>query len=709
MATPPDDAAALTSRLRACARQLTDIGVEVNPDVPADALVARLRDAVLTELTRCREQVTAARQAEDALRESEARYRALFTNMTEAFALGEAIFDATGRPVDFRFVEINEAFQRQTGLTRAIVGVPITEALPQVEPSWIERYGAVALTGEPVRFVDYNRDTARFYDVYCYRPEPGNFAILFRDVTRERRIAAELRESEARFRQLADAMPQLVWTAEPDGRVDYYNERRLEYAGITPTERDGYEWGPMLHPDDLQRTVEAWQHALSTGDIYQIEHRVRMADGRYRWHLSRGVPARDAGARIVKWYGTATDIEEVQTAREALRQLTETLEERIQERTAQLQAALARFEGLLESAPDGMVIVDASGVITLVNTQLERLTGYRREDILGQPIEVLIPERYRAVHVRHRAAYMAAPRTRPIDAGLELYLRCKDGRAVPVEISLSPITTPDGMLVMASIRDIAARKHAEGEITRLNAALQRNVEQLSAANAELEAFSYSVSHDLRAPLRGIDGFSRILLAEYGARLDETGQDYLRRVRAATQRMGRLIDDMLNLSRIGRREMQPGPVDLSALAAEVIAELRQAEPARAVTVTIAPHMMTTGDARLLRIVLENLLGNAWKFTGGRADARIEVGTLEQEGQTVYYIRDTGAGFDMTYADKLFTPFQRLHGEEEFPGTGIGLAIVRRIITRHGGRVWAEGVEGHGATFYFTVGEVEKEAA
>ncbi|OPZ87476.1 MAG: Phytochrome-like protein cph1 [bacterium ADurb.Bin429] len=353
--------------------------------------------------------------------------------------------------------------------------------------------------------------------------------------------------------------------------------------------------------------------------------------------------------------------------------------------------------------------MDASGVITLVNSQLERLTGYQRDDILGKPVEMLIPERFRPVHVQHRAGYMTAPRTRPMGVGLDLYLRCKDGREVPVEISLSPFTTPEGLLVMASIRDITARKQAEEEITRLNTALRRNVEQLSVTNKELEAFSYSVSHDLRAPLRGIDGFSKILLAEYSGQLDETARDYLRRVRVAAQRMGRLIDDMLNLSRIGRREMQPAPVDVSALAAEVLAELRQAEPERAVTVIIAPEMTAVGDANLLRIVLENLLGNAWKFTGGRADARIEMGTLEEAGQTVYYIRDNGAGFDMAFADKLFTPFQRLHSEEEFSGTGIGLAIVQRIIARHGGRVWAEGAEGKGATFYFTVGEMVEEAA
>jgi len=225
--------------------------------------------------------------------------------------------------------------------------------------------------------------------------------------------------------------------------------------------------------------------------------------------------------------------------------------------------------------------------------------------------------------------------------------------------------------------------------------------QLEAANKELESFSYSVSHDLRAPLRGIDGFSQALLEDYGDRLDAQGKSYLQRVRAASQRMAELIDDMLSLSRVSRGEMKSETVDLGALAQNIAAELQSADRRRQVEFTIAAGLLAKGDTRLLRVVLENLLRNAWKFTGKNSTAKIEVGVDRQNGQPVYFVRDDGAGFDMAYAEKLFGAFQRLHSSTEFQGTGIGLATVQRVIRRHGGRVWAESKVGQGATFYFTL--------
>lgn len=255
-----------------------------------------------------------------------------------------------------------------------------------------------------------------------------------------------------------------------------------------------------------------------------------------------------------------------------------------------------------------------------------------------------------------------------------------------------------------TLRIASARQRAEGD-HRMKADLERRVTErtaeLQAVNRELEAFSYSVSHDLRAPLRAIDGFSQAVLEDYADRLDDQGKDYLNRVRAATQRMGHLIDDMLTLSRVTRVEMQRGTVDLSALAADVFAELQKSEPERKVDWRIESGLVAQGDAQLLRVALVNLLGNAWKFTGKTANAKIEFGAMRNsDGATDFFVRDNGAGFDMTYAGKLFGAFQRLHLISEFPGTGIGLATVQRIIHRHGGRVWAEGAVGKGATFYFS---------
>ena len=244
----------------------------------------------------------------------------------------------------------------------------------------------------------------------------------------------------------------------------------------------------------------------------------------------------------------------------------------------------------------------------------------------------------------------------------------------------------------------AAEARAAQELTMAKAVL---VGELERKNKELEAFSYSVSHDLRAPLRSIDGFSNALLEDYGHQVDAKAQHYLHRIRAAAQRMGELIDDLLQLSRVGRAELQPGPVDVSQLAQVVNKELQQASPDRQVQLVIPDGVMANADRRLLQVVLENLFGNAWKFTKNVAEAVIEFGVGEDAGVPVYYIRDNGAGFDMAYAGKLFAPFQRLHSESKFPGTGIGLATVYRIVDRHGGRIWAEGTVGKGATFYWTL--------
>ena len=278
-----------------------------------------------------------------------------------------------------------------------------------------------------------------------------------------------------------------------------------------------------------------------------------------------------------------------------------------------LHASPATLRGLLESAPDGIVIVDGTGTIVLVNTQAQRMFGYDEAELVGRPVEDLLPNQLRARHVEHRHRYMENLTTRPMGTGLILSGRRRDGSEVPVEISLSPLATPAGVLVTAMIRDVTARRHIEEQVRTLNESLASRVAELAAVNRELEAFSYSVSHDLRAPLRSIDGFSQALLEDYTGRLDDTAMDYLRRIRAATERMGELIDDLLDLSRVTRREMRHDDVDLSALANTVVARPDQGRPDRSVEVHIAEGLRGRGDPVLLRLVMENLLGNAWKFT------------------------------------------------------------------------------------------------
>jgi PAS domain S-box-containing protein len=281
-----------------------------------------------------------------------------------------------------------------------------------------------------------------------------------------------------------------------------------------------------------------------------------------------------------------------------------------------------------------------------------------------------------------------------------------------VSLHALPVLDADGEVRewVGTVTDIDDRRRAEIEVHRLNAELERRVQertaQLQEANRELESFSFSVSHDLRAPLRAIDGFSEALIEDLGEDINEQAKGYLTRIRTATLRMGPLIEDLLNLSRISRLEMQRVSVDLSAMARQVLTELKQREPERGAAVSKWEGVIDDGDPRLLRVALENLLGNAWKFTSKTPQPAIEFGVMREPDRTVLFVRDNGAGFDMAYAGKLFGAFQRLHGSNEFPGTGIGLATVQRIVHRHGGRIWCHAQPGKGAVFYFTLGAETK---
>jgi PAS domain S-box-containing protein len=391
------------------------------------------------------------------------------------------------------------------------------------------------------------------------------------------------------------------------------------------------------------------------------------------------------------------------------RKLNEQLELRVALRTDELGAANAalraseeRTLSILQNALDAVVMMDREGFVTGWNQAAERVFGYSSSEAIGREVaELIIPREGRAAH---RVGLNAAKETGigPVIGRLiEVTAMRKSGESFPAEISITRMGSGMSMGFTAFVRDISERKDAEIRILDLNHQLGLRVEEAGAANRELEAFCYSVSHDLRTPLRSIDGFSLALLEDYGHVIDATGKDYMVRVRNATQRMAGLIDDLLNLSRVSRAELNREAVDLSIMAAGICAELKLANPGRNVVCEITPGLTVTADPALVRIVLENLLGNAWKYTSRKAEARVELGMQREHNREIYYVKDNGAGFDMTYADKLFAPFQRLHRADEFEGTGVGLATVLRILHRHGGHAWAEASVDRGATVFFTL--------
>jgi len=349
-------------------------------------------------------------------------------------------------------------------------------------------------------------------------------------------------------------------------------------------------------------------------------------------------------------------------------------------------------------------MLDPEGNVLSWNAGAERLIGYRAEDILGLHISRFYPDEDVTVSADDALA-MAAAEGHFREEGWRVRM---DGSRFWADVTLTALRDRGGALRgFAKItHDMTERRAADEEIRILNAELEERVRhrtaELAQAVSELEAFSYSVSHDLRAPLRAIDGFSQALLGHAAAALDDKGRHYLDRIRAGAFRMSELIDDLLLLARVSRSELRTGPVDVGEIAETILLEHRRRQPDRAVDVTVANGMAAAGDRRLLAIALGNLLDNAWKFTARKAPARIEVGIAPGDGETVFFVRDDGAGFDMAYADKLFGAFQRLHDTSEFEGTGIGLATAQRVIARHGGRIWAEGRPGQGATFFFTLG-------
>ena len=494
-----------------------------------------------------------------------------------------------------------------------------------------------------------------------------------------------LRDSEEKYRMVLDGVQDYaIFMLDPHGQIVSWNAGAERIKGYTAEQIIGQNFSRFFVPEDIK-----------AGRPQEVL-RLTAANGR---HEEQGMRVRKDGTRFLASV-TFTALHDAAGHLRGFSEISHDLSAR--------KESEARYRGLLEAAPDAMVVVNQRGEIVLLNAQAEKQFGYYRDELIGQKVKNIIPEGFAERLIADALRSTEDALAQQIGTGIELIALRKNGSEFPIELMLSPLESAEGILVTAAIRDITRRKKAEAhllqkvqELNRSNEELGKSAKSASDANKELEAFAYSVSHDLRAPLRSVDGFSQVLLEDYAGKLDEEGKNSLNRIRAASQRMGMLIDDMLSLSQVTRREIALARTDLSKMAAEIVAELRLGEPRRQVEFTAAPELITTTDPHLMRIALVNLLGNAWKFTGRRPQARIEFGTTDHEGRQAYFVADNGAGFDMAYAGKLFGAFQRMHSITEFEGTGIGLATVQRIIHRLGGQVWAEATPDHGATFYFAL--------
>ncbi|WP_374245192.1 PAS domain S-box protein [Zoogloea sp.] len=510
---------------------------------------------------------------------------------------------------------------------------------------------------------------------------------IVEDRTAHLEAEAQLRDTKERYVLAQRGTNEGLWDWDPTTRHLYLSSRLLSLLGLkSDTLRTtGEEWLKLIHPDDRARyRADVVAHLRGETDHFESEYRLADKDGKFHWVLARGLAHRNQEGRAVRIVGSIGDI----TARKLAEE--------------QLKAERDFSRGLIDSLPAPFFLFDQQGRLVLWNRFVSELTGLPDAQLQNAEAESLvIPEQEPVMAHRIESALLSG------EASAEVMLRRADREPVPFLVVGRRVILDGKPHIVGVGTDLTERKFAERAIKRLNTELERRVaertSQLSAALNELESFSYSVSHDLRAPLRAIEGYSAILGSDYGDKLDEEAKELLRRVRAAVHRMGQLIDDLLTLSRVSRKELERRPVDLTQLAQVICEELRQQEPNREVLIDIAPSLQVEGDPSLMRTVLENLLGNAWKFTGRVEHPEIRFEATQHEGVEAFVVRDNGAGFDMRYRENLFRPFQRLHSDREFPGTGIGLATVARIVRRHGGEVWAEGEVGHGASLYFSIGQ------
>jgi signal transduction histidine kinase len=526
----------------------------------------------------------------------------------------------------------------------------------------------------------------------------GGILVFREDVTARRQAEQDLRLSEERLRALVNASSDVVYRMNSD----WSEMQQLDGRGfIADTTAPSREWlQSYIHPDDQALVAQAIQHAVRTKSVFEQEHRVRQADGSVGWTFSRAVPRLDANGEILEWIGMASDVTRRKDAEAALR-----------EHRARLDAALA-------SMTDSVCITDREGRLVLFNEGFRVYYRFGTRDEcfttfsdLPAVLEMFVGDD--CIPVPPEAWVIPRALRGETATDTECTLRRKNtGETWVGSYSFAPIRDEQGAINGAVIvaRDITQKKAIEREIRKLNTELEQRVEQrtaeLQAAVKELEDFNYSVSHDLRAPLRHIGGFSKILIEDFGTELPDGARHYLDRIQDSARRMGLLVDDLLNLGRVGRQGLRLEVTGLRSIVEEVIADLEPECANRVVNWKVGPLPFLDCDPGLMKQVIQNLLSNSLKFTRPRSLAVIEVGQQVNNGATTIYVRDNGVGFSMKYADKLFGVFQRLHRQEDFEGTGVGLATAQRIVQKHGGRIWADAELDKGCTFYFTLAAGEE---
>ncbi|HJV33679.1 PAS domain S-box protein [Geomonas sp.] len=642
------------------------------------------RDELIHEVRRRDLQLT------EALSRDEERYRSLFMSMREGFFLSQVIFDESGAPCDYLYLDVNPAFERIVGFKRDDI---LNRRMYQLQdaPSsvWLAVFKQVVTTGQPSQCCYYSDPFQKYFDIFAFRPAPDQYAVLVSDVTERKEAEKALKESESRLRYFMEHAPANLAMFDREMRYIFASRRWMEATQLGDMDVTGLSHYDLF-PKNAAHRRDAHRRGLAGEVVTCRDDRLRRNDGSeicLSWEV---VPWYDSSGAVGGIFIFSEDITGRKQAEEALR-------------TSQ-----ARYRDIVENQTEFVDRYLPGGILTFVNNSLAKLTGHRPEDLLGKSFYPFLHEDDRAQVV---AAIEALTPENPFVV-VENRVELPDGLHWH-QWKHCAITDSEGKIVeyQATGRDVTERKQMQdiliahqNELRLANELLEQRVRErtadLEAAIRAQESFSYSVSHDLRAPLRHINSFSAMVIEDFGDQVPPGAREYLDRICSASSRMGDLIDHLLELSRVTRAEIDPGLVDLSELADSTLRMFVETDPHRDTELVVEPGITVMGDQALLRQLLENLLGNAWKYTSQKGEARIEFGKAVVCGQETYYVRDNGAGFDMTYLSKLFKAFERLHGAE-FDGIGIGLATAQRIIQRHGGSIWAEGVVDEGATFYFTL--------